>query len=170
MSSSLKAGLIGAGVAILFSLLSLVPCLGCITSILALVLYVGVGVLAAIWMEPPRDAGKAAGLGAVAGLITAMGGGLITIVVNALRFSVGSGQAMLERQLRQLPPQLLEQWRDLGLDPRVLARPGWIVGSSVVCCGLGMLLAAGLGAAGGAIYVSLSKGESTSATPPEQTL
>jgi hypothetical protein len=77
---------------------------------------------------------------------------------------------MLQRQLRQLPPQLLEQWRDLGIDPRVLARPGWAVGSSVVCCGLGMLLAAGLGAAGGAITVSLSKGESTAAAPPDETL
>lgn len=170
MSSSLKAGLIGAGVAIVFSLFSLVPCLGCIASILALVLYVGVGVLAAYWMEPPRDAGKAAGSGAVAGLITALGRGLTNIVVSALRFSVGNAQAMLQRQLRQLPPELLEQWRDLGIDPRVLARPGWAVGSSAICCGLGMLLAAGLGAAGGAIYVSLSKGERTPEAPPEETL
>jgi hypothetical protein len=174
MSSSLKAGLIGAGVAIVFSVLSLVPLVGCITAILALFLYVGVGVLAAYWMEPPRDGGKAAGSGAVAGLITALGGGLTTIVINALRFSVGGAQATLQRQLRQLPPELLEQWRDLGIDPRVLARPGLGVGISVltsgVCCGLGMLLAAGLGAAGGAIYVSLSKGESTPTTPPEQTL
>jgi len=170
MSASLKAGLIGAGVAIVFSLLSLVPCLGCIASLLALVLYVGVGVLAAAWMEPPRDAGKAAGSGAVAGLITALGGGLTTIAISALRFSLGNTQAMLQRQLRQLPPQLLEQWRDLGIDPRVLARPGWAVGGSAICCGLGMLLAAGLGAAGGAIYVSLSKGDSTAAAPPEETL
>jgi len=170
MSSSLKAGLIGAGVAILFSVLSLVPCLGCIASILALVLYVGVGVLAAAWMEPPRDAGKAAGSGAVAGLITALGGGLTTIVISALRFSVGGAQAMVQRQLRQLPPELLEQWRDLGIDPRVLARPGWAVGGSAVCCGLGMLLAAGLGAAGAAIYVSLSKGEGEPTPPPEPSL
>lgn len=167
MASSLKAGLIGAGVAIVFSLLSLVPCLGCITAILALVLYAGVGVLAAYWMEPPRDAGKAAGSGAVAGLITALGGGLTTIVINAFRFSVGNAQAMLQRQLRQLPPELLEQWRDLGLDPGMLASPGWAVGSSAVCCGLGMVLAAALGAAGGAITVSLSKGGGEPATPPE---
>lgn len=170
MSSSLKAGLIGAGVAIVFSLLSLVPCLGCIASLLALVLYVGVGVLAAYWMEPPRDVGRAAGAGAVAGLITALVGGLTTVVINAFRFSVGGAGATLQRQLRQLPPQLLEQWRDLGIDPRVLARPGWAVGSSAVCCGLGMVLAAALGAAGGAIYVSLSKGGGASVSPEGQTL
>lgn len=167
MSSSLKAGLIGAAVAVVLSLFSLIPCLGCIASLLALVLYVGVGVLAAYWMKPPRDAGRAAGAGAVAGLITALGGGLTTIVINALRFSVGNAQATLQRQLRQLPPGLLEQWRDLGIDPRVLARPGWAVGSSAVCCGLGMVLAAALGAAGGAIYVSLSKGKGEPTTTSE---
>jgi hypothetical protein len=157
MSSSLKAGLIGAAVAVVFSLLSLVPCLGCITVILGLVLYVGVGVLAAYWMEPPRDVGRGAGSGAVAGLITAFAGGFTTIIVNAVRFTVGGGEATLRRQFRQLPPEILEQWRDLGLDPGMLANPAWAVGTSALCCGLGMLLAAALGAAGGAILVSIRK-------------
>jgi hypothetical protein len=167
MSASLKAGLIGAGVAIVLSLLSLVPCLGCITVILALALYVGVGVLAAHWMETPRDAGKGAGSGAVAGLITAFGNGLTTIIINAFRFTVGGGQAMIRQQLRQLPPQILQQWRDLGLNPDVLANPGLIVGASAIGCGIAMVVAAGLGAAGGAIYASASKGASEPVTPPE---
>jgi hypothetical protein len=78
MSPSLKAGLIGAAVAVVLSLLGLVPCLGCITSVLALVLYVGVGVLTATWMKPPRDAGKGAGGGAIAGLVTIHLVGLIS--------------------------------------------------------------------------------------------
>ncbi len=162
MSASLKAGLIGAAVAVVFSLLGLVPCLGCITSVLALVLYVGVGVLAATWMRPPRDPGKGAGSGAVAGLITALGGGITSVIVSAVRFTVGGGQAAIRRQFDQLPPQLLEQWRDLGLDPGMMARPGWAIGSSVLCCGLRLLLAAALGAAGGAIAVSLRRKPGTS--------
>lgn len=162
MSASLKAGLIGAAVAVVFALLGLVPCLGCITWILTLVLYVGVGVLAAIWMEPPRDAGKGAGNGAVAGLIAALGGGITNVIVSAVRFTVGGGQAAMMRQFRQLPPEFREPWRDLGIDPSMLARPGWAIGGSALCCGLGLLLAAALGAAGGAITVSLRREPETS--------
>jgi hypothetical protein len=157
MSASLKAGLIGAAVAVVLSLLGLVPCLGCVAAILGLVLYVVVGVLAASWIEPPRDAGKGAGNGAIAGLITALGGGITSVIVSAIRFTVGGGQAAVMRQFRQLPPEFREPWRDLGLDPNMLARPGWAIGSSAVCCGLGLLLAAALGAAAGAITVSLRR-------------
>ncbi len=162
MSASLKAGLIGAAVAVVLALIGLVPCLGCITSILALVLYIGVGVLAATWMQPPRDAGKGAGSGAVAGLITALGGGITNVIVSAIRFTVGGGQAAVMRQFRQLPPEFREPWRDLGIDPSVLAQPGWAIGSSALCCALGLLLAAALGAAGGAIMVSLQRKPETS--------
>lgn len=106
----------------------------------------------------------------LAGLITAFGNGLTTIIITAFRFTVGGGQAMIRQQLRQLPPEILQQWRDLGLNPDVLANPGLIVGASAIGCGIAMVVAAGLGAAGGAIYVSLSRRESTLATPPEQTL
>lgn len=157
MSPSLKAGLIGAAVAVVLALMGLVPCLGCITSLLALVLYVGVGVLTATWMEPPRDVGEGAGGGAVAGLITALAGGVTNLVISAVRFTVGGGQAAVVRQFRQLPPELREPWRDLGLDPRMLARPGYAIGGSALCCGLGLLIAAALGAAGGAITVSLQR-------------
>jgi hypothetical protein len=157
MSASLKAGLIGAAVAVVLALLGLIPCLGCITSILALVVYIGVGVLTATWMTPPRDAGKAAGGGAVAGLITALGGGITSLIVSAIRFTVGGGQAAMMRQFRQLPPEFQEPWRDLGLDPSMLAQPGWAIGSSALCCGLGLILAAALGAVGGAITVSLQR-------------
>jgi len=162
MSASLKGGLIGAAAAVVLALLGMVPCLGCITSILALVLYIGVGVLTATWMTPPRDAGKAAGSGAVAGLITALGGGITNVIISAVRFTVGGGQVAILKQFEQLPPELREAWRDLGLDPRVLARPGWAIGSSVLCCGLGLLLAAALGAAGGAIMASLRREPETS--------
>ncbi len=155
MSASLKAGLIGAAVAVLVSLLGVIPCLGCVASLLSLVLYVVVGILAAAWVKPRRDPGKAAGAGAVAGVITALGGGITSVLVTVIRYGFGRGHIGMMRQLRQLPPEVLEMWRDLGLDPTTMASPPWAIGSSAVCCGLGVLLGAALGAAAGAITASL---------------
>lgn len=161
MSASLKAGLIGAAVAVVLSVLGLIPCVGCVSSLLLLVVYAGVGVLAAKWMEGARDAGEAAGAGAVAGLIAGLGAGITGVASSAIRLAVGGGQAALARQLRQLPPEILEMWRDMGFDPRMMARPGWTIGSSVLCCGAGLVLAAALGAVAGAITVALKKKEPT---------
>ncbi len=155
MSSGVKAGLIGAAVAVVLSLLTLIPCLGCIAAIGTLLLYVAVGILAGYWMDPPREVGKGAGAGAVAGLIAAFAGGTTRVLVNAARFTVGGADVTLRRQFRQLPPGLIDQWRDLGFDPGMLARPGWAIVTSTVCCGLGMLLATVLGAAGGAVLASI---------------
>ena len=161
MSPSLKAGLIGAAAAVVLSLLGLIPCVGICTSLLMLVLYVGVGVLVAQWMEAPRQAGKAAGGGAVAGLITALGGGIASLIISVIQFTVGGGGATMMRQFRQLPPEIRDAWGDLGLDPSMMASPGWAIGGSVLCCGLGMLLAAALGAAGAAVTASIKRGKET---------
>jgi hypothetical protein len=159
MSPGLKAGLIGAAAAVVLALLGLIPCVGICTSLLALVLYVGVGVLVALWMEAPRQAGKAAGGGAVAGLMTAFGGGLTNLIVSVIQFTVGGGQATLMRQFRQLPPEIRDSWGDLGLDPSMFANPGFAIGGTAVCCALGMLLAAALGAAGAAVTASIKRGQ-----------
>ena len=78
-------------------------------------------------------------------------------IISVARFAVGGGQAAIMRQLEQLPPDVIEQLRDLGIRPGAFASPGWAIGGSAVCCGLGLLLAAALGAAGGAIMVSLKR-------------
>jgi len=161
MSPSLKAGLIGAAAAVVLALLGLIPCVGICTSLLSLVLYVGVGVLVALWMDAPRQAGKAAGGGAVAGLITAFGGGVTNLVISVIQFTVGGGATAMMRQFRQLPPEIRDSWRDLGLDPSMLANPGWAIGGTALCCGLGMLLAAALGAAGAAVTASIKRGQET---------
>lgn len=169
MSPSLKAGLIGAAAAVVLSLLRMVPILGCIALLLELALYVGVGVLAAYWMKAPWNAGKGAGQGAVAGLIAGLGGGLTNVIATTIRYAV-RGQSAYMRQFRQLPPALLEQWRDLGIDPGMLASPSLVIGSSAVCCGLSFLLAAALGAVGGAIAASIRKEPPAPAEPvaPEE--
>lgn len=157
MSPSLKAGLIGAAVAVVLALLGLIPCVAICTSLLALALYIGVGVLTATWMQGPGDVGKAAGGGAVAGLITAVGGGITNVVVTVIQFTVGGGRGAMMRQFQRLPPEMRDAWGDLGLDPGVMANPAWAIAGSVLCCGVGLLLAAALGAAGGAITASLKR-------------
>jgi hypothetical protein len=90
-------------------------------------------------------------------LITALVGGIANLIISAARFAVGGGQAAVMRQLEQLPPEVFEQMRDLGIQPGALASPGWAIGSSTVCCGLGLVVAAALGAAGGAIMASVKR-------------
>ena len=157
MSASLKAGLIGAATAVVLALLGMIPCVGLCTWILVLVLYVVVGVLAANWMEPPRDAGKGAGSGAIAGLITALVGGIVNVIISVARFTIGGGEAAMMRQLEQLPPEYLEPLRDLGISPGALVGPEWAIGGSALCCGAGLLVAAALGAIGGAITASMKR-------------
>lgn len=147
----LKAGLVGAAVAAVLSLLSLVPCLGCITGILGLLWYVGVGVLAAYWLVPPRTASEGAGAGAIAGVITGLVAGVVNMIVGAIRFSVTGGAATV---MRDLPPELLSQLRDAGINPAKFVSLEGVLGVSATCCLFGLVLAALLGAVGGVIMAA----------------
>jgi len=151
MSSSVKAGLIGAGAAVILSLLSLIPCVGCIALILGLLLYAGVGVLAAYWMPPPRTAGAGAGAGAIAALITALVDGVVSMIITAIRFAITGGAEVMS----QLPPEALQQLEQMDVEiPPAVFTIGGALGVSAICCVGGLVLAAGLGAAGGAIMAA----------------
>jgi hypothetical protein len=146
-----KAGLVGAAAAVLLSLMRLVPCIGCIASILGLAVYVGAGVLAAYWLTPPRTAGGGAGAGAVAGVIAALAGGVVSVIVGAARFAMMGGPAII---MRNLPPESLRQLERAGIDPRMFASIGGIIGIEATCCVAGLVIAAVLGAVGGMIMAS----------------
>jgi hypothetical protein len=149
--AGLRAGLVGAIVGLVLALVSLVPCLGCIVWLLALVTYVGAGVLAAYWLPPPRLPADGAGAGAIAGAITAFVYGVVNMILGAAQFSMMGGRTAI---MRQMPPEALRQMRDAGIDPDIFTSIGGIVGISAVCCTLGLVLAAVLGAVGGAIMAS----------------
>jgi len=113
--------------------------------------YIGVGVLAAYWLPPPRTAGNGAGAGAIAGLIAAVVGGAVNMVVSAIRFStVGGAEAIT----RQIPPEALSQLQDAGIDPSVFAGIGGVLGIGAACCLVGLVVAAVLGAIGGAVMAA----------------
>lgn len=152
MQASLKAGAIGAGAAVVLALISLVPCAGCFTWILGLLLYVGIGALAAYWLPPVRTTGNGASAGALAGAIAAIVSGIANMIIAALRFAISGGAGAM---MRQIPPGVMRQFHEAGVDPRLFASIGGVIGASAVCCVLGLILAAILGALGGVILAAV---------------
>lgn len=156
MSPWLKAGLIGAAVIVVLNLLGIIPCVGIVTCILSWIAYVGIGVLAASYIQPPREAGAGAGQGALAAALAGLVGGVVNMIILAVQATV-MGSA---RILSQVPPDTMRQLEDAGLDPQMFeqfAGPGGaLIGGSVCCLG-GLLLAAILGAIGGAIYAAMKQ-------------
>jgi len=146
-----KAGLVGAAAAVLLSLMRIVPCIGCIASILGLAAYVGAGVLAAYWLTPPRTTGDGAGAGAIAGVITALAGGVVSIIVGAIQFTLMGGPSAV---MRDIPPESLRQLEQAGIDPSLFVSIGGVIGIEATCCVAGLVIAAVLGAIGGMIMAS----------------
>ena len=147
MQAVLKAGGIGAGVVIVLNLLGLIPCVGCITFILVLLTYIGVGVLAARWMTPPRTSGSGATNGAIAAVVTALIAGMVNIFVMAI-YSAITGAS----QLSQIPTDQLDVLMEMGIDPAMFVGPVAAIGFGAVCCTIFLVIAAALGAVGGAIW------------------
>ena len=153
MQAILKAGGVGAAILIVFDLLGLIPCVGCITFVLSLVVYVGIGVLAAYWMIQPRTAGSGATNGAIATAAAALIAGVVGLVINGIYFAA-TGSSEIAQAFADLPPEQLQMMSEAGIDPTMFTGLGMagVFGIGAVCCGLWAIIAAGLGAAGGAFW------------------
>lgn len=151
MSPWLKAGLVGAAVLVVLNLLGLIPCVGFITCILGLLAYAGIGVLAAYWMPPVREAGAAAGQGALAAALAALIGGVVNAIVSTIQLAVADTSTILS----QLPAESLQQLQEAGVDPSIFTGPGFGAAVGSACCLVGLILAAILGAVGGAVYAGI---------------
>ncbi len=155
-SPALKAGLIGAAIALFLNLVGIIPVIGCIGLPLELIAYIAIGALAGFWIVPPRTTGRAAGQGALAGLIAGIASGIIRTILTPLSMKLSGGTSAM---LSQLPPESLQQLQQAGLDPNVLFGGGTMAGLVLICClPLGLLLGAGLGALGGLIYAAAKPG------------
>jgi hypothetical protein len=150
MPGWLKAGLIGAAVLVLLNLIGLIPLLGCITLPLTVLTYGVIGGLAASYLPPVRAAGQGAGQGALAALVAALVGGIVGLIIAVIQASLGDTAQILS----QLPPEALQAIENSGIPPRFLAGIGGASICGSVCCGVGMLIAAALGAIGGAIFAA----------------
>ena len=150
----LKAGLIGAGVGFVLALAAalITPfCNPCV----ALLLGLGVGVLAAYW-ERPATTGASAGEGAKAGAIAAAGG-LIGQMLGAVAngFIVG-------------PRGVAELYRQLNIQAPLTPRTYWLynIGGNCLCAAVNVALGAGLGALGGLLWYQIKgKDQQTPASP-----
>ena len=145
MSNWLKAGLLGAAVVVVLQIMGIIPCVGCVTWLLAYVAYGCVGALAAYWMPPRRQPGPAAGHGALAGAIAGAIGGAIGLVLV-----LGIATVFVPLGI------LGEAAEGAGLDPTALWEMLATVTGSVICgttCyALGVGISAGLGALGGLLF------------------
>jgi len=152
--AGLKAGAVGAGVIVILNLIGLIPCVGCITCILGLLAYVGAGALAAYWLPPTRTAGQGAGAGAIAGVVAGIVSGFVNMIIAAVQFAISGGPGTMMNQMRQLPPEVMDQLYQAGVDPAMFASIGGVIVVSSVCCVLGFTLSAVLGAIGGVIFAA----------------
>lgn len=151
MSSWLKAGLVGAAALVVLDILGLIPCVGAFTCILGLVVYIGIGVLTAYWMPPARMAGPAAGQGAMAAVLAALISGIVNTIIITLQMAVTDTAAILS----QIPAEQLQQLQEAGIDPSMFTGPGFAIGTGSICCIMGLILAAILGAVGGAVFAGI---------------
>lgn len=150
MSAWLRAGLIGAIIIIVLNLIGLIPLIACLTFPLTLLAYGGIGALAASYMPPQRQAGPAAGQGALAAGVAALAGGVVGMITGIVRTSLGGTNQFLS----QIPPESLEALRDVGIQPEMFFSIGGATIAGTICCGIGIFFAAALGAVGAAIYAS----------------
>jgi hypothetical protein len=158
--AGLKGGLIGMAVAIVLTLLGLIPVpfLGCVCACLVWVMWVVAGVLAANFLTPPRSAGQGAGAGAIAGLVVAAGEGLVSIIIAGIRGAIGGASS-----LSSLTPEMMSQLADSGIPPELftaLSGGGGVaaaLGVQALCCVAGLVLAAAFGAIGGMILSAAKK-------------
>lgn len=151
MSPWMKAGLIGGAIVAILNLLGLIPCVGLIACGLSLLVYAGVGAVAAYWMPPVRSAGTSAGQGALAAVVAAFLGGIVNTIVIAAQIALTDSATLLSA----VPAESLEQLRQSGIDPASLMTPTFGVFTGSVCCLGSLAFAAILGAIGAAIFAAV---------------
>ena len=149
----LKAGLIGGAVLVVLNLLSAIPSfiLALVFWCLGLFAYIGIGALAAFWTPPPRQAGPAAGQGAMAAALSGLMGGVVYTILTTIQMSLTDAATVLS----QFPPETLQQFEDAGIDPSLFVGPNVGILCGGGCCLVGVILAALLGAIGGAVYAGI---------------
>ena len=151
--AGLRAGLIGAGIMLLVTLLSRLPYVSCVCCGLTWLVYAGIGALAGYFLTPPRTAGTGAGAGAIAGLISGVSGGLVWIIILTIQM-VRGGTAEITPFI---DAETMRQLVELGIDPDTFAIFSGMVGTAIaggLCCLTGLATGAGMGAAGGAIFAA----------------
>ena len=156
--ASVRAGLIGAAVLVVLTLLSLIPVpfLPCVCCGLDLLAYVGIGALAAYYLAAPRQMQTAAGAGAVAGLIAGAATGIAQIIIAVIQFAIMGPETVVSA----LDPDIIRQLIEAGIDPEVFAAftgVGGVALGGALCCLGSLAFGAGLGALGAIIFAAVKQ-------------
>jgi len=152
--AGLKAGLIGAAVVLVLTLLSQIPGVGCVCCGLTWLVYAGIGALAGFFLTPPRAAGTGAGAGAIAGLVSGAVGGIIWIIILAIQMALAGPEEIAST----INPEQMRQLVELGIDPEMFTIFSGVGGVAIgggLCCLTGLAIGAGMGAIGGAIFAAI---------------
>ena len=154
LQAGIKGGLVGGAIAAVLQFAGLIQCVGCFTCFLVYVVYVAAGVLAAYWLPIPRSAGDGAGAGALAGVLAGVIGGIFGMMASAVQFLFLDGS----QAISQLPQEFWDMFGDMDIDPNMFASAEVTIGavliSGTLCCVVGMVIAAVLGALGGAVFAA----------------
>jgi hypothetical protein len=88
----------------------------------------------------------------VAGIV----GGIVNMIIAAAQFAISGGPGAMMKQMNQLPPEVMRQLHQAGIDPSIFAGTSiaGVIGVSAACCVIGFVLAAVLGAIGGVIFAA----------------
>jgi len=150
--AGLKAGLIGLAVMVVISLINQLllaelfaaqPLLSIGSCGLSVVLYVGIGMLAGIFLAPPRTAGNGAKAGLIAGLISAVVSVGLGVLIMVIRTNSGA-------PLPGVTPEQLQMLEEQGMNLGLITLISGTVGA---VCGAG--LGAGAAAGGGALLAAI---------------
>jgi hypothetical protein len=150
--AGLKAGLIGLAVMVIVSLVNqfllaelfaALPLLSLGSCGVSVVLYVCIGVLAGVFLSPPRTAGNGAKAGLIAGLISAVVSVGLGVLIMVIRTNSGA-------PLPGVTPEQLEMMEQQGMNLGLITLISGTVGA---VCGAG--LGAGAAAAGGALWAAI---------------
>jgi hypothetical protein len=160
LGAGLKAGIImGIVVAVVDLLLNVVglsrnPILGmmaCLLPLLILALWFIAGMLAARFGPATLTTGAAVGVGALAGAITQIIGGLVDVALTIVMEALGLAVAII-------PPDAIRQMAQSGMPPEqihaivsLIETAAGPVGTCVCCVGVATVIAAALGAVGGIV-------------------
>jgi hypothetical protein len=150
--AGLKAGLIGIVIMVIvtvinqFLLLPAFPGSQVFTLIscgVNVVLYIGIGVLAGLFVAPPRTPGQGAKAGVIAGAIAAVVSVVIGVAIMTIRMASGAG-------IPGLDPEQMKQLTESGANMTLIVIASGALGA---VCGAG--LGAGGAAGGGALVAAI---------------
>ncbi len=151
---ALRGGLIGAALAVAFSVLGVIPVCGFAALPLRLMAWTLAGFVAARMSLPLSRPGPGLAAGLVAGIIAGLIDGVANIALAPVRFKL-AGDTLAGLLL--LPQGVIRSFAEMGIDLMALNTVGGSVFFAVLLCGVVWLAAGMMAALGAGFAIALSE-------------